>query len=307
VVSPVVAADLSPNVQGIVVRRADLITAGVPRWRVDRQVDAGRWRQLNHLVLCTHNGPLTVAQQRTAVLLSAPLPAALCAETALSEWGLRGFPADVVQILVPRGAQVLDVPGVNVRVHESRRFTAADQRWLRDLLVTGIERSVIDAASWTGRDLDAARLLAAAVQQRVTTAQRLGAELDQAGKIRRCKLLRTLLNDMAGGAEALSEVEAIRFCRRHGFDYVDSSVRSDVNGRRRYLDLRLRRTDGSIQLVEVDGGVHLQLATRLLDNLKDNDAVLAGERILRYSSVAFYTDDPRVVAQLGRALGVVRP
>jgi very-short-patch-repair endonuclease len=66
-----------------------------------------------------------------------------------------------------------------------------------------------------------------------------------------------------------------------------------------------RRPDGRLVRVEIDGGVHLTLTARWRDTAKDNDAALAGVVVLRFPSVAIYTDDPVAVAQLRRALGLV--
>ena len=50
------------------------------------------------------------------------------------------------------------------------------------------------------------------------------------------------------------------------------------------------------------GGIHLQLAVRAKDTIKDNDTALDGHLVLRYASVSIYTDDPEAVRQIRRAL-----
>lgn len=79
----------------------------------------------------------------------------------------------------------------------------------------------------------------------------------------------------------------------------------DRAGRWRYLDAEFELPDGRIVRVEIDGGVHVALRVRAEDNLKDNDATLSGRGVLRYASPLIYADDPRAVAQLRRALGLV--
>lgn len=269
------------------------------------QLEARRWRALNQVVVCLHNGPLTVDQQRWAVYLSAQGVAALCGLTAMQMWGISGFETDTVHILVRRGHQVLPVPGVAVKVHESRRFNADDVLTVRLPAVTSLERSVVDAAVWTRDIKEACRIAVAPVQQRKTTAARLREELLRAGQVRHRRVLAALLADLEGGAQALSEVEFLRFCRRHRLPRPECQVRLDTSGRRRYLDATFRRRDGGVVRVEVDGGVHLSLTARWLDTVKDNDALLAGMVVLRYPSVAIYTDDPRALRQLRRALGLV--
>jgi hypothetical protein len=121
--------------------------------------------------------------------------------------------------------------------------------------------------------------------------------------VRHRRTLLLLINDLEGGAQALSEVEFLAFCRRHRFPRPKLQSQLDSGGRRRYLDAEFRRRDGSVFRVEVDGGVHLSLTVRWRDTAKDNDAGLDGQLVLRYPSVAIYTDDPVAVRQIRRALG----
>ncbi len=76
----------------------------------------------------------------------------------------------------------------------------------------------------------------------------------------------------------------------------------DSQGWRRYLDAEFRRRGLPPVRVEVDGGIHLKLAIRAKDTIKDNDAHIAGKLVLRYASISIYTDDPDAVRQIGEAL-----
>jgi hypothetical protein len=83
--------------------------------------------------------------------------------------------------------------------------------------------------------------------------------------------------------------------------------RTDSAGRWRYLDAEFRRpADGKPVGVEIDGGIHLLLSVRNDDTIKDNDASIDGRLVLRYASAGIYADDPRIVRQMRRALGLVR-
>jgi hypothetical protein len=285
-----------------VATREQLCAAGLRPALIDAHLDGRRWQRLNDGVICTHNGPLTTEQARWAVVLSAQPPRALCGLTAMELWGVRSFPTSQIHVVVRRGARVMAVPGLDAVVHESRRFFADDVVRCVGLPATSLERSVVDAAVWSRDTHTATRIVVAPVQQRRTDPGRLYAELVRAGKVRHRRSLLPFLGDLAGGAEALSEVEFLRWCRRHRFPKPAMNVRLDSAGRRRYLDAQFVRPDGSVIDVEIDGGVHLTLATRWLDTAKDNDAVLAGRTSLRFPSVALYTDDPRAVAQLRKAL-----
>jgi hypothetical protein len=266
------------------------------------QIAARRWQSLNDSVICTHNGSLTATQQRWAAVLTAQPPVALASLTALECWGVAGLATADIHILVRRGARVSPLPPVKLVVHESRRFDAVDVL-PRLPPITTVERATIDAAVWSLDVKTATRVICAPVQQRLTTPGRIGEELTAAGQVKFRGILLPFIADLEGGAEALSEVAFLRWCRRHGFPKPHTRVRYDHAGRRRYLDATFRTADGRTLFVEIDGGIHLTLTTRWLDTAKDNDAVIANQKTLRFPSIAIYADDPRAIAQLRAALG----
>ena len=285
-----------------VATRSQLAHAGLSASYVQAQIEGWRWHALNEHVIATHNGPLTRDQQRWAVDLSAPGPHAMCGLTALEMWGVAGFEVDGVHLVVPRGGHVLPVAGVEVIVHESRRFCADDVVHGRAPQLTSLARSTVDAAAWAVQPWTAFRIFVAPVQQRRARAPELRRELLAAGRVRHRRQLIALADDLCGGADALSEVEFLRFCRRHGLAKPQCQRRMGSGGRWRYLDATFRRADGTLLRVEIDGGVHLTLAVRSRDTIKDNDANLAGKLVLRYASAAIYADDPQVVAQIRQGL-----
>lgn len=291
--------------QSGVATRRQLLDGGHAWAFIRSQIDAGRWRELNEKVVVGHNGPLTWRQRLWAVYLSAPDPAGICGLSSLQSWRVKGFETDDVHVLVGRGARVLPVDGVKVVVHESRRFSAADVVMARRPPCTRVSRAAVDAAAWSPNVWTAMRVFVAPVQQRRETAVVMRAALLEAGHIRYRRQLLALAADMCGGAEALSEAAFLGFCRRHEFPTPRCQRRMDRAGRWRFLDAEFELPNGRIVRVEVDGGVHVVLSVRAEDNLKDNDATLAGKGVLRYASPLIYGDDPRAVAQLRRALGLV--
>jgi hypothetical protein len=287
--------------QAGVVTHAQLRAVGVTDAQRRAQIAASRWRSVNATVVVTHNGPLTVGQQQWAVVLSANGLVALCGLTTLQNFGVRGFETDVVHVLVEPGGRVRAVPLVAVAAHQSRRFGAVDV--LPRLPPTvGIERATIDAAAWSPDIKTATRVIVAPIQQRFTSASRLSATLTAAGSVNFSGVLVPFVADLEGGAEALSEVAFLRWCRRHGFPRPELQVRHDGQGRRRYLDAIFELSSGGRLWVEIDGGIHLTLTTRWQDTIKDNDAVIARRPALRFPSVAIYSDDPIAVEQLAAGL-----
>jgi hypothetical protein len=170
-----------------------------------------------------------------------------------------------------------------------------------------VERALIDAAVWSARPRTACGVLAAGVQQRLTTPDKLLAELAKAGAVRHRRLLAAALADIEGGAQAVSEIDFLRFCRRNGLPRPELQVRVDAGGRRRYLDATFRGRSGQPVRVEIDGALHLVVQTYWDDMARGNDLVIQREQVLRLPSYVIYADDPVALNQLRRALGLSDP
>ena len=80
-------------------------------------------------------------------------------------------------------------------------------------------------------------------------------------------------------------------------------MRTDPDGRRRYLDVEWKLPDGRILVVEVDGAIHVEPLEWYHDQLRQNEVVIGGSPVLRYPSVVVRSEEPIVVDQLRRALG----
>jgi hypothetical protein len=145
--------------------------------------------------------------------------------------------------------------------------------------------------------------MAAAVQQRLTDADKLLAELISAGAVRHRRLLAAVLTDIGGGAHAVSEIDFVRFCARNGLPKpTHQAVRRDSKGRRRYLDATLVGPRGRIVRVEIDGALHLVVQTYWSDMYRGNDLSIGREVALRFPSFVIHANDPEALDQLRRAL-----
>jgi hypothetical protein len=151
-------------------------------------------------------------------------------------------------------------------------------------------------------------LVIAVAQQRLASVQDLRRALDSAGAVRHRRLLLGTLADVEGGAQALSEVDLGRLCRRYGIPEPERQVaRRDSAGRRRYLDGYWVRADGRAVHLEVDGGVHLAVDRWWDDQARQTDLALAEDAlVVRVPSVLLHTDPGRVAAQLRLALQLGR-
>lgn len=141
------------------------------------------------------------------------------------------------------------------------------------------------------------------MQQQLTSAQQLRSAVLATPTIRHHRALLHAVNDIEMGAEALSEIDFVRLCRRNGLPApMQQQVRVEPSGRRRYLDAEWLRSDGRRVVVEVDGAVHLVARRWFADQLRQNELVLSGSLVLRYPSVVVRTEPELVISQLRRAL-----
>jgi hypothetical protein len=215
--------------------------------------------------------------------------------TAAELLRLTGWRRDTVQLLVPQGVPVPRMAFAPVRIHRGIPVTS---RGPCDALPAALVR----AASVVSEPGTACGLLAAGVQQRLVRADDLTDALAGQPRVRHRKLLQLAVADIGQGAQALSEIDFVRLCRRHRLPLPRlQAIRSGPFGRR-YLDAEWDLPGGGTLAVEIDGALHLVPATWWHDQLRQNELVLAGCTVLRYPSVVVRTDPERVVEQLKRAL-----
>ncbi len=289
--------------QAGVADRRQLAALGVDRVAVRTQLRSGRWTALGAKVVVLHNGPLTRRQREWAAVLAAGRGAALGGRTALALDGLRGWEDDAVHVLAPRGHTPPRAAGLTIVTHETR--VPAD----RQLAIVGqpprtrVDRSAIDAAVWSRHIRTGCGLVAAVVQQRLTTGPRLLDALSEAGRVPHRRTLRLVLQDITGGADALSEIDFTKLCARHHLGKVTrQAVRLDGAGRRRYLDVLIESPSGACIACEVDGALHLRALTYWEDMSRSNELVIAGQSVLRFPTLALRIDELRVVDQIRRGL-----
>ncbi len=296
------AARLPELLQGVA-RRDQLRRAGLTDGEVRSELDARRWRALGEVVVAAHNGPLTPQQRCWAAVLSCGARGRLAGLTTLEAAGVHGWSSADVHVVLPRATTRCHLPGVAVRTHETRLPIADGRRLAGYPPACTVERAAIDAASWSADDRSAAALLAAVVQQRLTTAPRLARQLDRSGRIRRRRVIRLTLGDIAGGAEALSEIDFARLCRRYRLGrLVQQVVRVDASGRKRYLDGVIEGPDGRRIAFEVGGSVHLAAGSYWRDMHRQNELFISGTPLLRFASYAARWEQDVVADQVRRAL-----
>ena len=284
----------------LVVSRAALAGHGIGPERIEAQCAARRW-QLVGLAVVLHNGVLTRRQRWQVVRINTGPHAVLTAFTAAEASGLRGWERDTVHVLGPRGTPRPRVDGIPIRLHRTRLWDRAP----RSDGVHALAPALVVAAATFSSARPACGILAAGVQQRLTTSSALLTALTAAPRVRHRRALFAAVDDIAQGSQALSEIDFYALCRRYGLPLPErQTVRRDSSGRRRYLDATWRRKDGRLVVAEVDGALHLDVSRWWDDQHRQNELSLADAVVLRFPSVVVRAEPEQVARQLRHALSL---
>ncbi len=264
---------------------------------VSREVDNDRWTRLGTHTVALHTGLVDPAALRwRAVWEVAEQVALVDGVSALQAAGLTGYTEDVIHVSVPRGAQCPHVEGV--RIHRVTR--RADEAVSSGLPRTRLEVAALRGAAWARTDRQAALVLCLAVQQRLTTGQRLLAALPRVRNRGRRPFVRQVLKDIADGAQSLGELDFAEMCRQHGIPEPDRQVLRRTARGRIYLDVRWK---GSRFVVEIDGAGHRVGLAVTDDNLRQNEVTLGDDRVLRIDLVGLRVHEVAFMEQVRRGVG----
>lgn len=296
------------SLAGLAVRQAGIMTraqvaeqGGDPDW-VARQIAARRWQAVGPVVLATFTGDLNRLQHLWAGVLHGGERAAIGGITALQCLGIRGWARDEVTVLIPKSRSTAPLDGI--RYVETRRD-------LSDALVHRLDLPLLKAEPaallWSGYERNrrtAEGLLSALVQQQLATPDSLRLWIDRLQPLRRTHQFRRLLDDVDGGAQSLAEVDLARVLRRHRLSQPDRQTRRrDSSGRVRYTDAEWRLPDGTIVMLEVDGGFHMEVEHWQEDITRARGLARPGVVQLRCTSLEL-RDNPEPLMRDLRRLGV---
>lgn len=295
-------ADVAAEQAGLVSRR-QLNELEVDRWRVRNQIRAGRWVELSSTVIGTTTGPLSRDQLMWLGLLHAGPDAVLGDLTAAESAGLRGWHRDEICVLVPWNLD-LDDPPEGIRIARTRRPIALHRhdghgppRWR-------IEPAILHFAAYQPSRRTAQGVVAAAVQQRLTTPARLELALRQLTPLRWAAMFRQVIGDIAGGSQSVAELDVVRLCRAQGLRAPDRQTRRrDSLGRWRYTDCEWRLPSGRTVVLEVDGAFHMEVEHWEDDIARQRQLTDPMRTVVRCTAREL-RDDPDVVGRDLRRLGV---
>lgn len=259
--------------------------------------------ELTPTVIGTTTGLLTREQLMWLGVLHGGPEALVGDLTACEVQGLHNWHRDDVTIYVPHGSSVgRGHPGIDFRWQ--RRPLEPMRRTVAGLPACRLEPAVLLFASRQRSARTAEGVLAASVQQRLTSPDQLLEWIDRLSPLRGAARFRVALADIDGGAHSVGEIDVKRLCKRFGLTPPSRQVRRrDATGRLRYTDCEWRLPDGHTLVLEVDGGFHMEVE-HWEDDLARQRALTSPDRIVVRCTTRELRDDPERLAQDLRLLGV---
>ncbi|GAA1830532.1 hypothetical protein GCM10009812_23680 [Nocardioides marinus] len=293
--------ELARAQEGLLSRR-QLTMLGVDRHHVRAQVDAERWVARSSMVLSTTTGPPTRAQMRWVGVLHAG-PRALVADLSAAEvHGLQRWHRDDTTVIIPDDL-VLDSQVDGVVYRRTRRHLPS-MRSALSLPTMKLEPAVLHFAAYQRSPRTAQGVMAAVVQQGLTTPAALQEWIRRMKPLHKAPLLRTCLEEIAGGAGSLAEVDLARLCRTFGLAAPTRQARRrGSDGRLRYTDAEWRLSDGRTLVLEIDGGFHMEVEHWEEDIARERSLLAADRQAVRCTARELREDAARLAADLIR-LGV---
>lgn len=289
--------------QGGLLTRAQLGECGLDRWAVRHRLASGRWIQHTPTVIGTTTGELSREQLMWLGVLHGGSGAMVGGLTAAEVLGLRNWRRDDVTVLVPQSCDVgAGHPGI-VFVR-TRRALADWKLAVRGLPTCRIEPAVLSFAAGQRSTRTAEGVLAAVVQQRLSSPELLLDWIDRLRPLRGASRFRRTLREIAGGAQSVAEIDVRRMCKRFGLASPVRQVRRrDSSGRVRFTDCEWQLADGRILVLEVDGAFHMDVEN-WEDDLARQRALTSTSRVVVRCTARELRDEPDRVAHDLRVLGV---
>jgi hypothetical protein len=295
--------DLVAEQAGMVARR-QLNAEGRDADHVAAQVAARRWMICTPRVVCTTTGALTWEQRCWMAVLHAGPRSLLGGLTGPGVDGLLGWHREVITVLVDDELAFEPVEGV--RFFRSRR----PFELLRSPR-SGVPRAQLEPSLllWAGYDAPvraAHGVLAASVQQRLTTPDQLLTWVERLRPLRRARDFRSTLATIAGGAHSGAELAVRRLCRTSGLILPDRQRRRlDRAGRVRWTDCEWDLPDGTTLVLEVDGSFHVEVLQWGADIKRARGLTTRARLVVRCTAFELRHEPDDVVRDLV-ALGVPR-
>ncbi len=270
------------------------------RSKVRHAIASGKWQRPARGVIVTHNGPLSPFERELVALLVCAPGSALAGPTALIHAGFKGFERAETYLVLPEGAQKPE--GDLVIPHWSTRLSELDVHPEREPRRTRPPRSTIDFASWCGNDRYARAIVIAAFQQGLVDNRSMRDALTRRGPCRRRALIKESILDVEGGINSLPERDFTDVRRRAGIPVPSRQQRLCTPNGRYYLDAEWLQYGIA---VEIHGIPHQRIRQWDADVMRGNEVVIAGKRLLFFTSFAIRHEQDFVIDQLQRMFASV--
>ena len=280
---------------------ADVIAAGGSRSAAGYRVSTGRW-DLAEVDVFRLVGPMpTWHAVVLAPLLAIGPPAVASHTTAAVLHGVPGFGRGVPEITVPRGAEHRRETAV---VHTSTDLDRARIVTVDGIATTSIPRTVLDLARKTGDG----RLLRVIEWARRTQGVEWSDLVQVLARHARCgrpgitRLRRVLLANMDRPEVTDSDFELFFLGLLRERSLPEPRLHHRVfDGARFVAEVDLAYPELKIA-IELDGRVHLEHEVRERDLPRQNDLVLLGWTVLRFSWERFRARPDAVIAEVRAAI-----
>lgn len=269
---------IPPELRALLVRQDNVVAL----WQlsrgdsrvVGRNVASQYWSELSWQVFLAAPGKPSDSQRMWAALLHCGEDARLAGRSALQLHGWKGEAAPPFDVVVGHTVRPTKPPDW-LRVRRTRgEITGPAAEPLR----TSIHTATAQAAAWSVSDRQALFVVLSALQQRLTTAERMRQTLAALPKLPRRAVIRQAVEDFANGSQSINEFDFGRWCRRHGLPAPRQQRRLlDASGRPRAIDAEFQSASGKRFRVEVEGLHHLDPAQYFADITRHNDLAVVRE------------------------------
>jgi very-short-patch-repair endonuclease len=262
---------------------------------LERRIATGRWQAIHRGVYAAHNGPASPPQRLWAAVLAASAggPALLGGLTALAQHGLQRLDSPLIEVLVPPARRSRRSPD-GVRIHRTTWMPASDIGRTSPPATT-TARSLVDAASWARSERQARTIVAMSFQQRLVSAEEVGAVLAKMTVVPRRGLIARTVADAAAGAHSLGELDLVALCRREKLPMPSLQQRRAG----RFLDAVWQEWG---VWAEIDGAHHMDADRWWADMARHNQLARRDEVLLRFPAWLLRDRPAEVAATIRQAL-----
>lgn len=272
-----------------VITRPQALECGLSSSAIDRRLQSGRWRRCGPGVYFADDRPFTTAARIRAGVWSYG-PDAVASGLAAAWWHqLTTSTPNSIEVTVPRNSSGRPHRGTRVR---RRDLFPTDVVEHRGLLVTGLALTTLEAAARRG---GGPKVMDTALQRHTELPQLWRAQLRNSGRYG-SPAARRMLQAAESGARSQAERILVQLLRDAGItgwvaNYRLAGYKVDVA----FPDMKVA--------IEADGwAFHSGPDEFEGDRVRQNQIVLLGWTVLRFTWLDLITTPDRVVAEIRRAI-----